>query len=120
MRLLVCVLQVQYNEFKSWWESNDQTTEEQRDMELRDLFDLVDTGSASLCFSLCVHSLCVYTELTQLFDLAHTDKSGKIDWEEFLHAIGTKMASRDLSVPPPLQLCQSLPLSCSVSVTVSV
>jgi Ca2+-binding EF-hand superfamily protein len=58
--------EVQYGEFKAWWESNDDTTQEQKDMELKDLFSEVDL-----------------------------DGSGSIDWHEFLHAIGTKMSTRD-------------------------
>lgn len=34
--------EVQYGEFKAWWESNDSTSDEQKEMELKDLFAEVD------------------------------------------------------------------------------
>lgn len=76
--------EVQYDEFKNWWESNDQTTEQQQDMELRDLFAMVDI-----------------------------DGSGKIDWNEFLQAIGTKMSTRqfvqlkDIAPRSPIKLVRT-------------
>ena len=53
---------VDYAEFKRWWDKQEYQSEEERDIELRDLFDIVDT-----------------------------DSSGEIDWEEFLELISCQV-----------------------------
>eukprot|EP01044_Picomonas_judraskeda_P001146 COSAG03_NODE_63_length_15223_cov_32.095940_5_plen_939_part_00 len=58
--------QVEFEEFKKWWDKSQFVTEENQKRELQDLFDAVDT-----------------------------DRSGAIDWEEFLHMVSSHVL-RDL------------------------
>ncbi len=53
---------VDYTEFKTWWDKQEYQSEQERETELRDLFDTVDT-----------------------------DSSGEIDWEEFLELISSQV-----------------------------
>jgi Ca2+-binding EF-hand superfamily protein/CRP-like cAMP-binding protein len=62
---------VDFEEFREWWDQQQFHSAEEREMELRDLFDIVDT-----------------------------DSSGEIDWEEFLTMIGGQL-SRDKSFATP-------------------
>ena len=60
--------EVEFEEFKAWWEKSQFVTEENQKRELQDLFDAVDT-----------------------------DRSGAIEWEEFLHLVSSHVL-RDLEL----------------------
>lgn len=52
--------EVEYQEFKAWWDKVQYVTDENREREVKDMFDAVDT-----------------------------DRSGLIDWEEFMHLVSS-------------------------------
>eukprot|EP01043_Picozoa_sp_COSAG02_P029200 COSAG02_NODE_1806_length_10867_cov_7.575130_5_plen_748_part_01 len=60
--------QVEFEEFKTWWDGSQFGSAENQKQELQDLFDMVDT-----------------------------DRSGAIDWDEFLHLVSTHVL-RDLEL----------------------
>eukprot|EP01043_Picozoa_sp_COSAG02_P044716 COSAG02_NODE_4021_length_5891_cov_414.995684_1_plen_1502_part_00 len=60
--------EVEFSEFKLWWDKSQFADDENRDRELQDLFDAVDT-----------------------------DRSGFIDWREFIHLISTQVL-RDIEI----------------------